>query len=178
MIKVEYQLTKHDVLQLYLYRSAHLDLNRRLRKRNRLIFLVAWLALALLLCFSRHYVMACVFAVMGVAWFAVSPVLLRWRLRKYYEKYIDENCEEWFRQPISVELRPEGMHLSSHVGESLCRYSAIDNIAEDGAHTFVFIGKSSTLILPHNAIPADTLRSIVSEIEHRQRTGEEEVSTC
>ncbi len=173
MSKVEYRLTKDDLLQLYLFRSTHLGLNHRLRRRNRLVFPVAYLALAACLCFSRQYTMAILFALLAVAWFALSPVLLKRRLRKYYEKYIAENCGELLAHPLTVEPRPEGLHLSSFAGESTCHYSAIDSIAEDHAHTYIFIGKDATVVFPHNKLPRDTIDSIISEIEKRRGRKEE-----
>jgi len=169
MHRIEYKLTEQDLLKFNLYYSANSDLHRKYRRRYRLFVPVAYAVLALLLCLLHSFVVASIFAAVGVGWFFLSPMWMRRRYRKQYEKQIRETIGDSLRDPITLELQPDGICSSSYIGESKYRYSAVDRIEENDGYTYIFIGKGMALILPHDRIPKDAGRSLVAEIARRKQ---------
>jgi len=169
MNRIEYRLTENDLLKFNLYYSANSELHQKQRRRHRVIVPVAYAVLAALLCLSRSFAAASLFAVFAVAWFLLSPKWMLKRYRKHYEKHIRETVGESLRTPMTMELRADGICSTSHLGESKYRYSAVDKLVENDGYTYVFIGKGMALVLPHDRIPQDTIRSVVSEITQRKQ---------
>jgi len=169
MNPIEYRLTENDLLKFNLYYSANSELHQKHRRRHRVLVPVAYAVLAALLCLSRAFVAASLFAIFGVAWFLLSPRWMRKRYQKHYEKHIRETVGESLRTPMTLELRADGICSTSHLGESKYRYSAVDKIVENDGYTYVFIGKGMALVLPHDRIPQATISSVVSEITQRKQ---------
>lgn len=169
MTRIEYRLTEEDLLKFNLYCSANSELHQKQRRRHRVLVPVAYAILAALLCVSRSFVAASVFAAFGAAWLLFSPRWMRRHYRKYYEKQIRETVGESLRTPMTLELGADGICTTSHLGESRFRYSAVDKIVENDGCTYVFIGKGMALVLPHDRIPKDTINSVVAEITQRKQ---------
>ena len=169
MNRIEYQLTEEDLIRFNLYYSAHSELHKRQRRRHRLLVPVVYAVLAGLCCMSRSFIVASVLAAFALVWFLVSPAWLRWRFRKHYEKHIRETKGETLKEPMTLELQPDGICTSSAVGESKFRYSAVDQIVENEGYTYVFISKAMALILPHDRIAQETITALVAEISRRKQ---------
>ena len=60
------------------------------------------------------------------------------------------------------------MIVFQNSSQSIFSYSSLAKIAEDTKHTYVFIGKDSALILPHDRIPAETLDAFLLELKKRK----------
>lgn len=168
MKRIEYQLTEEDLVRFNLYYSAHSELHKRQRRRHRLLVPVVYVMLAGLLCWIRAFIGASILAAFALVWFLLSPAWLRWRFRKHYEKHIRETKVETLKEPMTLELQPDGICTSSAVGESKFRYSAVDQIVENDGYTYVFIGKGMALILPHDRIARETIAALVAEISQRK----------
>lgn len=169
MNRIEYRLTEDDLLKFNLYYSANSDLHRRQRRRHRFLVPAAYAVFTGLLCLSRSFVAASLFAAFGIGWFLLSPAWMRRHYRKHYGKHVKETVGEFLQSPMTLELRPEGICSSSYLGESKYRYAAVDSIVDHDGYTYVFIGKGSALVLPHDRIPEETIRLLVAEITQRQR---------
>lgn len=172
MDRIEYILTAEDLVQFNLYYSSISPNHARQRKRHRILVPVVYMILALLLLWGSSYVAATLFTLFAAVWFALSPRWLRKRYRKYYERHIAETAGDELPRSTVLDLLPDGIFSSSHMGETKFRYDAVDRVVENNGYTYVFIGKGMALVLPHDRIAKDTIGAFVDEIMRKKKTGE------
>ena len=172
MNRIEYTLTAEDLLQFNLYYSSISPNHARQRKRHRILVPVVYMILALLLLREGSHIAATLFTLFAAVWFALSPRWLRKRYCKHYERHIAETAGDVLPRSTVLELLPDGIFSSSHIGETKFRYDAVDRVVENNGYTYVFIGKGMALVLPHDRISKDTIAAFVDEIQRKKQTGE------
>ena len=177
MHRAEYQLAEADIIQFHMFCWADSEVFRKQCRKFRLIVFLVYLVLSAPLYLSGVYVGAVLFTSVAVAWFLLSPSWLQRRSRRHYAKRIRETVGDSLREPVKVELHPDGIHSLSYLGESVFRYTAVDRIVEDGGYTYVFIGKGMAIVLPHDRVPKETITALVTEIGERAREAGKHLET-
>jgi hypothetical protein len=118
---------------------------------------------------NGSYLTATIFTLIAVLWFALSPRWLRKRYRKHFERHIAETAGDLLPRITVLDLLPDGIFSSSHMGETKFRYDSVDRVVEHDGYTYVFIGKGIALLLPHDRVPPDAIASFVDEIQKRKK---------
>ncbi|MBN1590365.1 MAG: YcxB family protein [Pirellulales bacterium] len=167
--KLECRLNEEDLVRFFLYASQHSEVQQRQRRRQRIFIPLLYLMLTALLGLMGAHLAAGLFAVAAVAWFLLWPSYLEWRHRRFFAAHVKENVGESLRQPRVVELAPEGIRVSSGLGEAVFRYSAVGRIVENEGYTYVFIDKAQALVLPHDRLARETIDQLVEQIEQRRQ---------
>ena len=167
-MKLTCQLQPADLVAFNEYHSAHSKLHRKQRWKYRVIVPIVYLILAAILYTSSGPMGASVLVAFALIWFLFSPLWLRRRYRKHFQKHVAETSGESLKDPMVLELVDEGIRVQSHIGQSVFKYTAVGNIARDVGRTYVYIGKGMALILPEDRIPKDQIAAFVKTIEERK----------
>jgi len=170
MNRLEYTLSAEDLLQFNLYYASTSKAVARQKRIYRYVIPAIYLALALFLFIGRSHVLAWMFVLLSVLWFLFYPLRFRRRYRKHYERYVAEAFGDVLPRATTLELLPDGIFSSSHMGESTFRYEMVGRIVENEGYTYIFIGKGMALVLPHDRIPEESIKGFVKGIESRTAT--------
>jgi hypothetical protein len=108
------------------------------------------------------------FAFAAVVWFLLEPLTRRSFLGRACRKLARENAADVAGGPTTLELGDEGILSSSPSGNAMYRYAAIDRIDQTPRYTYVFVGKSSAHVLPHDRLASDDLDEFLLELQRRR----------
>ena len=173
-MKLTCQLTPADLVAFNEYHAANSPLHKRHRLRYRLSIPIVFLSGVAFFVAVGAYLAAVPLTVFAVVWFVLSPCWLKYRNKRIYQKHIAENVGDSLREPSILELCDDGIHSTSHLGQSVYNYSAVGQIATDGGYTFVYIGKGMALVLPEDRLPRDEIDAFVTEIWARKEAASRE----
>lgn len=168
MQRLEYQQTEDDILQFHLYYSSVSGYHKKQRLKQRLRVPVFYIGIALLFLVMKWYIGAAMLAICAVAWALFFPLWMRRVFRKNCVKLIKEGVGDSLSKPNMLELQEDGIFSSSYLGESKYNYSVIDRIVENDGYTYIFIGKGTALVLPHDRISQEDRCSFVDEVNRRR----------
>ena len=167
MNRIEYQLTQDDLVQFNMYYVSVSNYYRKQRLKLCLFIPAICLPFFLLFLYSHQYHVAIFFLAFGLAWFLLYPIRIKQSQRRHFLKHIEEAFGDIHRKPSVLNLQEDGIFSSSYLGESKFPYSSIDRIVEHAGYTYIFIGKGMALVLPHDRISEEDLKSFVDEVNRR-----------
>ncbi len=166
-MKIEYKLTEKDMLAYYLHFSDN-SRSRNVQKRIRrtlvpvLYLIFGWVFFAIGIITITIF-----FFVAAALWYLFWPIYHRWREKKIYKKHIAETVGGSIKDPLVTETNQEHLFIKSNLAKSKYKYSQVGKIAADKKYTYIYLGKDSAVILPHNTIGKDTVDAFVSDVEKR-----------
>ncbi len=166
--RIECQWTEKDLVEF----NFNFGLSTAFYKKQQIIVQLIILVIAvpsLIFHFSsQSYLDSAITILVAIAWFILIPYLLRYFIRKNCRKLVAETIGDSLGQPHVIELLPDGILSSSQIGELKFPYSSIDRVVENNDYTFIYVGKTMGLILPHDRIPSETIQWWVNEIERKK----------
>lgn len=166
-MKIEYPLTQNDMLAYYLHFSDN-SRSRIVQKRIRrtlvpVLYLVfGWVFFAIGISTITIF-----FFMAATLWYFFWPLYHRWREKRVYKKHIAETVGGSLEDHLVTEAKQNHLFVKSNLAESKYKYSQVDKIAKDKNYTYIYLGKDSAVILPHNTIGKDTVDAFVSDVEKR-----------
>lgn len=167
-MKFIYRLEQSDYVAFHLYHAAHSDVHKKIRRKHRLFSPIVFLVCSLILLTIHAYIGVTLFVVCAIIWYLASPKWADRHFRKQFEKYIAETIGDALKEPVSIELKDDGVHDASFLGQNMYKYSGIGKIVENNGYTYVYIGKGAAIILPHDRLPQDEIKAFIKEIQKRK----------
>lgn len=171
MHRIDYVMTAEDQVEFNLYYSSISPNHARQRRISQVIVPIVYVVMALVLLFIRSYAASFAFIGVAVAWFVLAPRYFGWRYRRYCERQVDEVAAETLPRAVMMELEPDGIVSASDQGNAKFTYDAVDRIEKLENYTYVFIGKGTALILPHDRVEHQAIEDFVTELEARLHEG-------
>jgi len=90
-MKLEFSLTKDDMLQMQLFMASISEQVNKSRKKTKWRVPVAYAVLGVILAVTAEMVFGIIFFAFGILWFFFYPAILAKRYEKMYRKNVDEN---------------------------------------------------------------------------------------
>ncbi|MHB1000676.1 MAG: YcxB family protein [Armatimonadota bacterium] len=178
MSRLEYNLTEKDLVEFNIYHSLHSELHLKERRKLRLMVPVIYIILAGILILIGNRLAASVFGVIAIGWYFISPMWINSKYRKHFERHIKDVIGDSISDPITIEVKPDGIFSTSHAGEARYKLSSVEKIAEDDGYTYVYVGKGMAFILPHDRISQSDIDTFIAEIEeHRKSTDGQQIES-
>jgi hypothetical protein len=169
--RLEFRLTRDDLLAFSLYYVRHSRVNRRVSRRLRIVGPIIFFLFAVLL--YPNWIPCTIYTLFGVLWFLLYPVAARIRVRRHYAKVLEETAGDFLHDPFVLELRDDAIYSSAHLGESKTWYSGIEQVVENNGYTYILMGKRTAFILPHDRIPKPALDSFLATLREKMKKAEE-----
>ena len=174
-MKITFQLTQDDLVEFNLYHSAHSPLHIKTLRRQRVLVPIIYLVISVFGAMRVDLVFAGIFAALSILWFLLFPKWTKKRYRKHYIKHIEENFSSIDKEPVTIELKDDGIHSTSHMGHSVFKYSVVEKIVENDDVTYIYIGKGMALVLPHDRVPDNERAALREGIEKHEKTNSNDV---
>lgn len=155
---LQYTVTPEDYLQFNLYQYDH---NKALQALVRALRLIAPGILVLLgVLFSGGDLGLLFFVMLGLAvlWILLLPWQVRRSLRRGLARQIRAGHYTDFVGAYTLELLANGIRETAPKGTYEHAWAAIQKVCEDKAHTYLYLGEESAIIVPHAAFADSAAR--------------------
>lgn len=157
MLTLKYTLEKQDFITQSLFSLSRSEVNRKAWNRARIRVPVVYVILGILMYFATDIKIALVFIIVAVLWYFYSPVFLRNRYSKHYDKTIEEKLSNRFGKEVTVAFNNELLETKDYLGESKLKTSAIETIFEIESHILIRFETGESLIIPKRGIKVEDL---------------------
>ena len=154
MIEFTYKLSKEDYFIYLLYRNQTSELNQKLKRKTHYLYPLLFLIMSIVAFFLIGDLKGSVFFLMlGAFWFILIPHITKWRINRYFDKYIDENYYDMINQSVDVIIDENDIFIKDSDSETRMSFKNISELIELKDYLFVNFNKSQMLILPKTFIP-------------------------
>jgi hypothetical protein len=151
-MKLEFSLTKDDMLQMQLFMASISEQVKRNRKKSRLIVPVAYVVLGIIVIVSSDIVFGSVFIALGIVMYFLYPGILAKRYEKMYRKNVDENLANRADKPVELTFGDEYIESKDYTGEAKLKISTIERVDEVRDYCFLKFDSGVGLVIPLNQI--------------------------
>lgn len=149
---INYSLSQDDFLQYHLYTSSHSELARKKRQRSRLLLSIGYTAVGSFFLFKEDKNMGLTFILMGLLWFAVQPIYVRYRYKKHVKAHLKESLKGAVDRPISLTISDKQISTQDGENEAQFAISELSRFVELPQHFFIEVVSSGSIIIPKSAI--------------------------
>ncbi|MDP4238645.1 MAG: hypothetical protein Q8904_04135 [Bacteroidota bacterium] len=147
-MKIEFILSKEDLLQLQLFMASNSEQIISSRKKSRWRVPIIYALLGLVLTITTDIVFGIVFLVGGLLWLFFYPGYLAKRYVRIYKKSIEENFSNRTDKPIVLTFNDEYVETQDYQGESKLKIKEIVRIDEIRDYCFLKFTSGVGLVIP------------------------------
>ncbi len=168
-MKIEYTLEKIDFIKYQLYSASKSERIIKSRKKSRISMSIIYLIFGLLFFALADLLPAMIFIGVAIAWYFLQPYYMKKRYVRHFEKYIDENYQNRFGKPVSLDFNGEYIIATDYLGESRLKIKEIVEVNEINDYEFLKFSSGESLIVPKDRVENinelnNTLTEIVTEL--------------
>jgi len=151
-MKLEFSLTKDDMLQMQLFMASISEQVNKSRKKTKWRVPVAYAVLGVILAVTAEMVFGIIFFAFGILWFFFYPAILAKRYEKIYRKNVDENLANRADKPVELTFGNEYIESKDYMGEAKLKISTIERVDEVRDYCFLKFDSGVGLVIPLNQI--------------------------
>lgn len=152
-MKIEFILSKEDLLQLQLFMASQSEQVIKSRKKSKWRVPIVYVVLGLVLTFTTDKLFGIVFSAIGILWFFFYPGYLAKRYVRVYKKSIEENyLNRMNKPPVELTFNDEFIEEIDYQGESKLKIKEIVRIDEVRDYCFLKFTSGSWLVIPLNQL--------------------------
>jgi hypothetical protein len=156
-MKIEFILSKEDLLQLQLFMASQTAQVIKSRKKLHWIPIV-YAVMGLALTITSDITIGIVFLTGAMLWFFFYPGYLAKKYVRIYKKSIEENFLNRMGKPIVLSFNDEYVETQDYQGESKLKINEIVRIDEIRDYCFLKFSSGVALVIPFNQLSEkDTL---------------------
>jgi len=152
-MKIEFTLSKEDLLQFQLFMASKSEQIIKARKKSKWRVPIVYIVLGLALSFTNNMIFGIVFLAIAILWFFFYPGYQAKRYRKIYEKSVEENFINNAGKQSTLTFNDEYVETQNYQGESKLRIKEILRIDEVRDYCFVKFSSGVGLVIPLNQLP-------------------------
>ena len=152
-MKIEYILSKEDILQLQLFMASKSEQVIKTRKKVRWRVPILYSILGLLLALTNDIVFGTVLFAVAILWYFFYPAYQAKRYRKIYAKSVEENLANKSGKPVELTFGDEYIESKDYSGDSNLKISTIERIDEVRDYCFMKFDYGVGLVIPLNQLP-------------------------
>jgi hypothetical protein len=147
-MKIEFKLSKEDILQLQLFMASQSEQIIKARKKSKWRVPIVYAVLGLLLAVTTDKVFGIAFFGIGILWFFFYPGFIAKRYVKMYTKNIDENLSNRVGKSVELTFGDEYIESNDYSGESKLKIATIERIDEVRNYCFLKFDYGVGLVIP------------------------------
>lgn len=151
-MKIEFILSKEDLLQLQLFMASNSKLVIKSLKKSRWRVPIVYVVLGLALVLTVDQTAGIVFLLLALFWFFFYPGFMAKRYVRIYKKSIEENQLNRTGKPIVLTFNDEYLESLDYQGESKLKIKEIVRIDEIHDYCFLKFTSGESLVIPVNKL--------------------------
>lgn len=145
---INYQLSKQDFLDYHLFSVSQTSAIQKKKRNSWMLLTLGSLAMALFFYFRDQGIMSIYFACVSVLTGIFYPRFFKWRYKKHYTTFIEENFTTRFGQPAEIKITNETLFSKDSSSEAQVNIEEIDHVSETLHLFFITMKSSYSLIIP------------------------------
>ncbi len=164
-MEIEYTVDESDLVR---FAEHHLDGSPSVRRSRRTLRYGLALAFLLWAAFVtgisgslRH---SWIGLGLAVVWVFALPPYLRWRYRQQITWQLREGDNRALLGPQRITLGPDGLTHATQLLEISARWPAVQTVAADEEHTFIYLASHFGIVVPHRKVSRGDARALADEI--------------
>lgn len=166
MAEIEYEVREQDLLA---FNEQQLQNSQRLQKtlrRHQAMIPGLLMLIALFLWFYYQNTLSAIFvAITGAAWGVLSPLYLRWSIRRQFRQMYTAEEKACVLGTYRLRTEPDALVEISGQGESRVKWGEILRVETTKHHAFIFVSIDTALIVPRATVKTGDLHEFVKEVD-------------
>lgn len=147
---ITYQLSKQDFLDYHLFSVSQSSAIQKKKRNSWMLLTLGSLAMALFFYFRDQVIMSIYFACVSVLTGIFYPRFFKWRYKKHYSTFIEENFSSRFDRPAEIKITRDTLFSKDSSSEAQVNIDEIDHVSETPYLFFITIKSTYSLIIPKN----------------------------
>ena len=117
-----------------------------------MIIPILYIPLGLFFYFGDGSTTGIMFIVSGIIWFFGYPYYSRWKWKKHFIKFVNNDYKNRIDKPIEININTDYIITKDATSESKIVGKEVKTLIETDAHFFAKLSTDMTLIVPKNEI--------------------------
>ena len=149
---LEYKISQQDFLDFQLFTASKSERINKKKRNGWILLTLGSILIALYFYLNQNNAMAIYFALIAIACGLFYPKYFKWRYKKHYKTYIEENYSKRFDQVEILQINDDSILSKDRTGEGKMNLSEIEKIDETGNHFFLKLSTGFSLIIPKKGL--------------------------
>ena len=149
---LQFSLDKNDYLQHQLYIASTSKTIKKKRIKSWLTTTLIFFVLGLFSSQTDNIFLTYYFFIFSIITLIFFPFYQRYRYKKHYQKFINENYKNRFGEEINVSFEEKTIETFDISGELKINHSSLEKITETSSYIFLKVKTGGTLIIPKDKI--------------------------
>jgi len=155
-------LDKDDFLRFQLFTASKSKRIKNKRIRGWILTTFSFLCLGFILSENEDKFLSYYFFIIAVISLFFYPLYNRWRYKKHYAKYIEENYKNRMGVECEISINGEYLNTKDHTGEGKIKLIEIEEINEIAEDLFIKVKSGENLIIPRRI---DSYDNFIAELK-------------
>lgn len=151
-MNLEYSLEEEDFLTFQFYTASKSNRIKRKKKAGWILLTLGAIILTFYFYLDNETTLTYYFAIVSVATAIFYPKYFKWRYKKHYSNYIQENYSKQIGLPVTIYFGDSIIKMVDKTGESKINNSEIEIVNETMHHFFIKISTGLSLIIPKTKV--------------------------
>jgi hypothetical protein len=162
---LEYKINEQDFLDFQLFTASKSDRINKKKRNGWILLTLGSIVIAFYFFLSENIAMTIYFGLVAIVCGLFYPKYFKWRYKKHYKTYIQENYSKRFGQIEYLEINSDYIFSKDKTGEGKINLSEIERVDETDNHFFLKISTGMSLLIPKSELGnIDKLREKFKEI--------------
>lgn len=166
-MELKFRITKEDYLQFLMYSSGESTVQKRLRKRNRLIIAILLGAISVIGLYLEIIALSVTFIALAVLSYILYPRYAKWWYEKRFNKFIEKNYREKIGKEAIFRLEEDGIYDSAAGTEGKIEFSDVRALVELENLFLIRLKQAVSIILPKEKLDQKKLSKFIKEVSRR-----------
>ncbi len=151
-MKLEYVIEENDFLDFQLFTASKSKRINKKKKNGWLLLTISAIVMGIYFYMNQNMLMTIYFGIVSLTCGLFYPKYFKWRYKKHYKAYINENYSKRFGLIEIIEINDNYILSKDKIGEGKIKLSEIETINETGNHFFLKVSTGMSLIIPKDRI--------------------------
>ncbi len=168
MVEIEYQVREQDLIAFNEHQMQNSDQLQRSLRRHQAIIPGILAVIALFLWFYFEDSLSAIYvALTALAWGLLTPLYMRWNLRKQLRKMYSEEDKAGILGDAKLRIEPRALVEITQGGESRVAWSTILRVESTKKYAFIFLTTDTALVIPRMTVSKGDLHEFIRQADER-----------
>jgi hypothetical protein len=168
MTEIEYEVREQDLLAFNDHQLQNSESLQKSLRRHQGFVPGLLSVIALFLWFYYQDTLSAIYVgVTAVAWGLLTPLFLKWQLRRQIRKMYTEEEKACILGAYKLRSEEDALVEVSREGESRVKWSDILRVEVTRRYAFIFVTLDTALIVPRRTVKSGNLHEFIKEADAR-----------
>lgn len=151
-MKLQYELKEEDFLEFQLFTASQSPTVYRKKIRGWMFLSLLGLICTIAFAVQQNIPMIIYFGSITVLIALLFPTYFKWRYKRHYTKFIQENYQQRFGLEFTLEFNGKTIYAADKTGNATLKLSEMDGLDETENYFYLKQSTGASLIIPKRGI--------------------------